>query len=147
MPGPVVSGGRDDGPAVVVEVDVVLDDEPVVVELVDVLVVGVVPVVAGDGHDSEMVATPAGRESDETGAPDGSWKWSVCPSTRVTVTLQSAAEAAGSAAVADTARTAPVVTIATCSFPLLNTLAVLLPPCAIGKSSEPRPRGGISARY
>jgi hypothetical protein len=63
---------------------------------------------------------------DEIGAPSGSWKYRTCPSMRVTVTVQSAAEdEAGSAATPSTAADTPSVATATLSFTRLNTVLAL----------------------
>jgi hypothetical protein len=83
----------------------------------------------GGGHDSELLATGAGRFSEDRGVPGASWKYSVCPVTRTTVTVQSAAEADGTAATAATVNTAPTVIAATFSFERFNTVA-LSPPAS-----------------
>jgi hypothetical protein len=79
------------------------------------------------GHDSDVLATGPGRLSDDSGAPGGSWKYSVCPLARTTVTVQLAAEAAGSATTPHRAKTAPAASTATFSFGRVNTGA-LSPP-------------------
>jgi hypothetical protein len=123
--GVVVVGVLRDGvvPDVVVVDVVVVDVDGVVV--IGVVVVGVVmPAV---GHDSVTFCAGPGRCSDDTGWPGGSWKVSTWPVRSVTVTVQSAAEALGSAAMADTARAVPADASATLSFRCLNTVA-LSPP-------------------
>jgi hypothetical protein len=85
--------------------------------------------VVGGGQDSELLATGPGRFSDESGVPGASWKYSVCPLTRTTLTVQSAAEAEGSAAKPNTAKTALTVIAATFSFGRFNTVA-LSPPAS-----------------
>jgi hypothetical protein len=106
-----------------------------------VLALGVVPVlgvvvvvgfvVAGEllceGQDSLTVFTGPGRFSEDSGAPGASWKVRTCPVSSVTVTVQSAADAVGSAATADTARAMPADAAATLSFRRVNTMA-LSPP-------------------
>jgi hypothetical protein len=96
-----------------------------------VVVVGVVVVVPllCDGQDSCTLFAGPGRFSEDTGAPGGSWKVRTWPVSSVTVTVQSAAEALGSAATADTARTVPADAMATLSFRRVNTV-VLSPPAA-----------------
>ena len=56
---------------------------------------------------------------------------SVCPVSSVTVTVQLSAEAVGKAAIAMTTSTKLVVPRAILSLRLLDTLAYLLPPCAM----------------
>jgi hypothetical protein len=101
-----------------------------------------VVVVAG-GHDVETLAMAAGRESGFGDTPGGSWKESCCPVTSVTVTVQSAAEATGSAASPNTVMAVLAAANATTSFRLLNTVGYLLPPCDVRESSAPRPNGGV----
>jgi hypothetical protein len=96
-----------------------------------VVVVGVVLGVVvegetGGGHDSLTLLAGPGRLRDDRGAPGASWKVRTCPVSRVTVTVQSAAEL-GSAATADTASTVLADASASLSFRCLNTLA-LSPP-------------------
>lgn len=81
----------------------------------------------GGGQDSDVLDTGAGRPSEDSGVPGGSWKYSVCPVVRTTVTVQSAAEAVGSTAKPNTENTAPAVIAATFSFGRFNTGA-LSPP-------------------
>jgi hypothetical protein len=97
----------------------------VVVELLDDELVEL-GVVAG-GQDSVALLTGPGRFREDSGAPGASWKYSVWPLTRTTVTVQSAADADGSAATPDVANTTPAVTAATFSFGRLSTSA-LSPP-------------------
>lgn len=83
----------------------------------------------GEGQDSSTLATGPGRLSEVTGAPGGSWNFSTWPLTRVTVTVQSAADALGNEAPANAARTVPTVASASATLSLgrLNTVA-LSPP-------------------
>jgi hypothetical protein len=79
-PPPAVFGGADDEVRVdvVVVLEVVVDEELVVVELLDevelVVEVALVVLLVVGGHDSVMLETPDGSESEETGWPGGSWK-------------------------------------------------------------------------
>lgn len=81
----------------------------------------------GGGQDSDVLATGPGRLSDDSGVPGASWKYRVWPLTRTTFTVQSAADADGSATKPSAAKTAPTVIAATFSFGRLNTVA-LSPP-------------------
>ena len=119
-------------------VGVVCDGVEVVV---GVVVVGVVVVdeLDGDGHDSLTFWTGPGRFRDDTGAPGGSWKVRTCPVRRVTVTVQSAADALGSAAIAGTARAVRADAKATLSFRRFNTVA-LFPPALPSAATVPAPR-------
>jgi hypothetical protein len=120
------------------------------VEVVGVLVVGVevvdgvlcvLGVTGGVGvgapHDSDIDLTGTERLREDSGAPWGSWKYNVWPVIRVTVTVQSAAEAAGSAAAPEKAAMMRAVTSATFSFPRLNTVAQS-PPDISGTPAHPR---------
>jgi hypothetical protein len=107
---------------VVVRDGVVLD---VVVVCVEVVVTGVVVVCVG--HDSVTFFTGPGRFSEDTGAPGASWKVRTWPVSSVTVTVQLAADALGSAPIVNTASAAHADTRATLSFRLLMTVA-LSPP-------------------
>jgi hypothetical protein len=109
-----------------------------VVELVVGAGVGAGALAAG-GQDSCTFCTGPGRLSEDTGAPGGSEKVRTCPLTRVTVTVQLAAEALGSAAIADTARTVPADAMATFSFRRLNTVA-LFPPAMPSAATVRTPR-------
>ncbi len=82
-----------------------------------------VVVVAAGGQDSETLATPPGRFRLEMGAPTGSDKESVCPVIKVTVTVQSSADAVGIAAIPVTAKVTATATAPTVSFRLLNNVA------------------------
>jgi hypothetical protein len=129
---------------VVVLVAGVVDVELVVVVDVGVVVV-VVVVVEGGGQDSETDFTGTVRLREEIGAPGGSWKYRTWPLSRVTVTVQLAAEAAGSAATPNTAAMTPSVASATLSFPRLNTEA-LSPPADISRAPV-HPRHDSMASY
>jgi hypothetical protein len=116
--------------------------EPVVVVVVgvvlDVLVVGagsvVVGVVTGCGQTLEISVSPTG-----SGAPGGSWSCKTCPVIVLTVTVQSAAEAAGIAARPMTVPKEATAVTAILSFRLLNTLGLVLPPSTTRMSTGPRP--------
>jgi hypothetical protein len=86
-------------------------------------------------HDSETLLTGPTLEgtSAEGELPAGTspLNVSVCPVSRVTVTVQLSAEAVGRAAIAMTTSTKPVVPRAILSLRLLDTLAYLLPPGAM----------------
>lgn len=82
------------------------------------------------GQVSDMLAAGAGRLRDDSGAPGGSWKVRTWPVSSLTVTVQSAPEAAeaeGSAATPSTAIKMPSQTSATFSFARPNTVS-LSPP-------------------
>lgn len=133
------AGGVELGVELVLEVVV----EPLGAEGVedDVEVVGAgaleVVVTGVCGQDSAIDLTPGGRLSEEIGEPGGNWKYSVCPVISVTVTVQPAAEAAGSAATPITAATTARVASPTFSFPRLSTVA-LSPPDISCASLHPR---------
>jgi hypothetical protein len=132
---------------VVVAVELVVDGVELVVEVAPaagvaglgseaVEVVGAVefpgPVAVTGGHDtnSDLVSafTAGGSLSEDSGAPGGIWKYSVCPVSSTTVTVHSAAEDAdGSAARPQLARTTPAVKAAVFSFGRFSTSA-LSPP-------------------
>jgi hypothetical protein len=119
--------------AVVVGVVVAGVGPGVVVVLVDVVSgvvaprVWVVVVDVADGQDSLALRTGPGRLSEASGAPAGSWKYSVWPLIRMTVTVQLAAEALGMAPIAEHARTAHTEISPILNFPRLSTV-VLTPP-------------------
>src|SRR6201996_1359622 len=118
--------------------------EPVVVVVVvvlgglGVLVVGTdtVGVVTGGGQTRGIRVEPAG-----SGAPGGSWSWTTCPVTVLTVTVQSAATATGIAAKPITVPKEATAVTAILSFRLLNTLGFVLPPrtSTTRMSTGPRP--------
>jgi hypothetical protein len=110
----------------------------VVEEVVVVLGVVTVGELFGDGQDSFTFWTGPGRFSEETGAPGGSWKLRTWPLSRVTVTVQSAAEALGSATISDTTRAVPADARATLSFRRINTVA-LFPPAMPSAATVPAP--------
>jgi hypothetical protein len=167
LPGPVVFGGLE-GVDVVPDPEVEVEPEPepepwleppppfrpppepplgggvvvVVVVVVDgVLTVGTDTGGGGlAGHDSDILAAGAGRFSEDSGAPGGSWKYRTWPVSNFTVTVQSvleATEAVGSAATPATANKMPSVTSATFSFPRPNTVA-FSPPDGKRTSANPR---------
>jgi hypothetical protein len=116
--------------------------DPVVLVLVGVvlpvLVVGtgtvVVGVVTGGGQTLEISVAPAG-----SGAPGGSWSCTTWPVIVLTVTVQSAAEATGTAAKPITVPNDATAVTAILSFRLLNTLGLVLPPSTTRMSIGPRP--------
>jgi hypothetical protein len=148
-------------PVVVDELELELGGAVVVEEVEELVLVlelvgavgsggGVVSVVLGEGvvaggQDSETDFAGAGRFSDDTGAPGASWKYSVWPLTRTTVTVQSAAEAEGSTATPDVANTTAAVTAATFSFERLSTSA--LSPPALRRAAFVRAKRACEASY
>src|ERR1700761_7026764 len=76
-----------------------------------------------------------------SGAPGGSWSWTTCPVTVLTVTVQSAATATGIAAKPITVPKEATAVTAILSFRLLNTLGFVLPPrtSTTRMSTGPRP--------
>jgi hypothetical protein len=113
------------------ELVLVLDELELLVELGVELVVDELVVVAGPQLIVSDTTTPLiGSESDETGVPAGTLtgKVSCCPPSKVTVTVQASAEAAGIAA-SPRMRTADVT--APISFRLPNTVACLLLPSRV----------------
>ena len=136
LPDPVVRGGRwEELLDVDVDVEVVEDDEDVE-DPEEVLTLGVLGVVLEVGvHDSEMLLTgptlPGTSADGELPAGTSPLNVSVCPVSSVTVTVQLSAEAVGKAAIAMTTSTKLVVPRAILSLRLLDTLAYLLPPCAM----------------
>lgn len=146
---------------VVVEGEVVVEPGLVFLLGVDVLPVEVVGVVlwvevdvvgggalwvevvgAGVGlpHDSEIDLTGAERLRDDSGAPWGSWKYSVCPVTSVTVTVHVLADAAGNAATPRKAAVIMAVASAILSLPRPSTFA-LSPPDISNPPTQPRHDG------
>jgi hypothetical protein len=130
---------------VVVPVDVVVVVVVVVVPVPVSVVVVVVVTPGEDGHDSDtdltpggrfreapgvpgwsgrLIVCPFGRVSEDTGAPDGSWKDRVWPSWSTTVRVQSAAAALfGIAAKPVIARALAAARSRTFSFRRLNKVA------------------------
>src|ERR1019366_4316372 len=118
------------------ELVLVLDELELLVELGVELVVDELVVVAGPQLIVSDTTTPLiGSESDETGVPAGTLtgKVSCCPPSKVTVTVQASAEAAGIAA-SPRMRTADVT--APISFRLPNTVACLLLPSRVRMESS-----------
>jgi hypothetical protein len=122
----------------------------VVVVPVFVVEVEVVPVdvlVVCCGHDSDTTTAPAGNDNEDTDTPCGTCNDNNVPPNNFTVTVQSAAEAVGSAAMPNTASAAAAATPPTASFRLLSTLALFLPRSA-GARSDSRDRAAPSCgRY
>jgi hypothetical protein len=120
---------------------------------VEGVVFGVVVVeleLLGEGQDSSTLATGPGRLSELTEAPCGSWKCSTWPLVRVTVTVQSAADALGSDAPANAARTVPTVASASASLSLGRLNTVALSPPAVPSAAmvhTPSKRRTRSASY
>lgn len=92
-------------------------------------------VVGVEEQDSETDCTGpvTGSLMDERGVPGATLtvKLTFWPPTSVTVTTQVSAEAVGSAAIPQKASDDAIVTTATTSFRLLNTVVYLLPPTGV----------------
>ena len=132
-----------------VDVDVVVDVDvgEVVLDVVeDDVDAGVVVLVVGLWHDSVSFRTypVTGSWIDDSGVPGGTLtvKWRTVPPSSVTVITHVSAEAAGTGVTTPAASTVTAVASATFSLPLLNTVALLLPPsrCAdCGRRRTPAP--------
>jgi hypothetical protein len=133
LPDPLVLGGGWDEVDDVDDEDEEDDEDD---EEDEALTVGVVAEELEEGtHDSEMLLTgptlDGTRDEGELPAGTSPLNVSVCPVSSVTVTVQVSAEAVGRAAIAMVTNTKLAVPRPILSLRLLDTLAYLLPPCAM----------------
>jgi hypothetical protein len=140
----------DDGLGLgVVEAEVEVEVEVVLAGVVAVTVAaGVVAVTGGQDCETLTIGRATGSGSELGGVPGATfWKVKVWPPATVMTTVQPSADASGSAAKPKTTATEAMVTAATVSFRLVNTVACSSRGLPRAKSSQLRSQLGLFGRY
>jgi hypothetical protein len=109
---------------------------------------GVVAVTCGHEKTTLVIGSWTGRGSEASGVPAGMfWSVNCWPPATVTVTVQPSADASGMAATPSTATTRDVITAATLSFRLFNTVAYSSRGLPLAMSVQLRSQVALEGRY